>query len=172
MNTETLVLDGAMQVIGRITWEEAFKFLCQEKIEVIKYYKDRFVHSAHKAWQIPAVVRLITGYLTTNKQRVKYSRENVWLRDRGKCGYCSKAVSKAKFTLDHVVPRASGGVTKWENVVTSCRSCNQYKADNTPEQAGMVLRIKPMKPASLPKNASLMGSIPEEWKEVVSWFKK
>jgi hypothetical protein len=51
---------------------------------------------------------------------------------------------------DHVVPRVRGGHTVWENIVTSCYACNDRKGSRTPEEAGMTLRKKPLKPSSLP----------------------
>lgn len=48
--------------------------------------------------------------------------------------------------MDHVLPRSQGGTTVWENVVTACRECNHKKGGRTPEQAGMVLMIKPRQP--------------------------
>ena len=37
-------------------------------------------------------------------------------------------------------------VTCWENSAAACRPCNARKADRSPAQAGMVLRIYPRVP--------------------------
>jgi len=44
------------------------------------------------------------------------------------------------------VPRAQNGLDVWENVVAACKGCNNFKADRTPEQAGMELLAIPFKP--------------------------
>jgi 5-methylcytosine-specific restriction endonuclease McrA len=48
--------------------------------------------------------------------------------------------------MDHVHPKSKGGLTEWENIVVSCTDCNSYKANRTPEEAGMTLLRKPVKP--------------------------
>lgn len=42
-----------------------------------------------------------------------------------KCAYCDDHAD----TLDHVIPRAAGGVTVVENLVPACRSCNLAKSN-------------------------------------------
>ena len=71
-----------------------------------------------------------------------YSRANVLRRDRHRCLYCARVAA----TIDHVIPVSRGGTSSWENVVAACASCNGTKADRTPEQAGMPLRVAPWTP--------------------------
>lgn len=50
-------------------------------------------------------------------------RAAVFERDRGRCFYCgAEAV-----VLDHVIPRARGGMTVEFNLVACCRTCNSIK---------------------------------------------
>ena len=51
-----------------------------------------------------------------------------------------------ELTLDHVIPRAQGGKSRWDNCVLACLECNKRKADRTPEQAKMRLKHKPVQP--------------------------
>jgi len=99
--------------------------------------------------RIPSVV-----VFRTNRHRkvnsARLSRKNIWIRDEGRCQYCSKAVSIKEFTLDHVVPKTAGGRTTWSNVVTCCVPCNQRKADHPAHKVGMKLLSQPTKPGSLP----------------------
>lgn len=67
-------------------------------------------------------------------------------RDRNICMYCGKKHSAKVLTRDHVMPRSRKGPDTWENVVTSCQRCNSFKADRTPEEAGMELLGVPFKP--------------------------
>jgi len=55
------------------------------------------------------------------------------------CRYCERKLSRQDATLDHVMPRSRRGGNGIKNLVTCCTPCNQYKADNTPEEAGMIL---------------------------------
>ena len=49
-----------------------------------------------------------------------------------------------------MLPRSQGGKTSWENVVCSCVPCNLRKGGRTPEQAGMALLKKPVRPRWTP----------------------
>lgn len=66
------------------------------------------------------------------------------------CQYCGlkmgqkhlglhKKLEVGDLTLDHIFPSSRGGKTIPENLVTSCKPCNQRKADRTPEEARMPL---------------------------------
>jgi 5-methylcytosine-specific restriction endonuclease McrA len=87
----------------------------------------RLLHSeTHRSWKVPPV-----------------NRRNVLKRDHHTCQYCG---STKRLTLDHVIPRAQGGLHTWQNVVTACESCNSRKGNRTPKQAHMVLRTQPKAP--------------------------
>jgi len=162
---ETLVLDASYRPIDKVHWTRAFTLIFLEKVEVIEEY-DKVVHSSSDAWQVPSVIRFVT-YKKNRKRAIKFSRENVYIRDKGKCQYCLFKIKRQEFTYDHVIPRAQGGKTKWSNVVTACYSCNQKKSDRTPEQARMQLATEPVKPKSLPNVLSFnfvwRDGMPETW---------
>ena len=65
-------------------------------------------------------------------------------------------------TVDHVVPRSQGGASSWTNCVAACVRCNALKADRTPEQAGMKLRRRPVRPEWKPLYAA-HGVRVESW---------
>ena len=67
-------------------------------------------------------------------------------RDAGLCMYCGDAHSLHELSRDHVTPITQGGQDVWNNVVTACRRCNNFKAGRTPEQAGMKLLAVPFVP--------------------------
>ncbi len=77
---------------------------------------------------------------------VKFTRQNVFERDKNTCQYCGIKFDRKDLNIDHVVPRQHGGLTSWTNVVCSCIECNRRKANRTPEQARMRLLRKPKKP--------------------------
>jgi len=78
--------------------------------------------------------------------KTRFSRHNVFLRDRNTCQYCGRRLPRSELNLDHVVPRTLGGRTTWENVVCSCIDCNLRKGGKTPEEAGMRLLRRPRRP--------------------------
>jgi 5-methylcytosine-specific restriction endonuclease McrA len=59
----------------------------------------------------------------------RFKRRMVYRRDHGRCYYCAEAVTREKFTVDHVVPLARGGTDAASNLVTCCKYCNKIKAD-------------------------------------------
>lgn len=74
--------------------------------------------------------------------------ENKFLfrRDKNICLYCGGKFAQSDLSRDHVQPLSKGGIDTWTNVVTSCRRCNNRKADRSPEQASMELLAIPFVP--------------------------
>jgi 5-methylcytosine-specific restriction endonuclease McrA len=103
------------------------------------------IHTPTRAIRIPRVVVLV-AHAHLPRQRVRFSRLNVYARDESTCQYCGRRLPRAELNLDHVVPRSRGGVTSWENVVCSCVPCNLRKGGRTPDEAGMRLLRAPARP--------------------------
>lgn len=166
----TLVLNQRFQPVAIISWQRAITLLFQGKVEVIDEYEDKVVRSVSLQLNVPSIVRFLTG-LSRRKRAVKFSRENIYLRDKGKCQYCSFSVPRHEATYDHVIPRVKGGTTCWENVVICCVPCNQEKGGRTPIQAGMRLITDPVKPTKLPDIFTLTFTwkkgMPDSWKQWV-----
>jgi 5-methylcytosine-specific restriction endonuclease McrA len=164
MDTTTLVLSASFEPIHQIGWQRAITLLFTGRIEVLAEYEDRVVRSPSRTVKVPAVIRFLTQALI-RRRGLKFSKENVYARDKGRCGYCGLLVPFAQVTLDHVLPRTRGGTTRWENIVVACFGCNQNKRDRTPEQAGKRLLVTPEKPRHLPEAVRLeVGSIPALWR--------
>ncbi len=68
-------------------------------------------------------------------------------------------------TIDHVIPKARGGVDSWENLVAACIYCNNKKGDKTPSEANMNLLIKPFKPNHILFIKNAVGKLDENWKK-------
>jgi 5-methylcytosine-specific restriction endonuclease McrA len=165
---ETLVLDIRYIPVARVSWQRAITLLWEGKVEVVEAYEDRKVRSVTLEFRVPAVIRFLRA-VRGKRRAIKFNRENVYTRDKGRCQYCSIAVPRHDFTYDHVVPRAQGGRTAWENVVVSCTPCNQKKGGRTPGQAGLRLVYAPVRPKFLPDSVRLTFSwrkgMPEPWKQ-------
>jgi len=95
---------------------------------------------------VPRVIQL-AFYDRVPRRHVRFSRQNVYARDRETCQYCARRLPRSQLNLDHVVPRSQGGASTWENVVCSCHRCNWRKGGRTPEQSGLRLLRKPTRPA-------------------------
>ncbi len=67
-------------------------------------------------------------------------------RDDHLCMYCGERFGNSQLSRDHVTPISQQGQDIWNNVVTSCKRCNNDKAGRTPEQAGMALLAVPFTP--------------------------
>jgi len=84
------------------------------------------------------------------KERDEYvpplSNEGLFARDGGMCMYCGKSPPSLSLSRDHITPMSWGGTDTWNNVVTACKRCNNYKAGRTPEKAGMTLLAVPFTP--------------------------
>ena len=99
-----------------------------EKATVLDWYEDWVVHSTSWETRVPAV--LILKEYEKTKSTVRYSKQNVFLRDGYVCQYCGVHVDKKTATLDHVVPVSHGGKSTFENSTTACHPCNASKGNN------------------------------------------
>lgn len=170
-----LVLSKTWEPMDRISWEEAFTVLFggegARKAEVIEFDAARVVHSGSPAgdlreWRVPSVIRFVNAMVPELKG-VRFSRENIYARDRGCCQYCGQHVLPDDWEYEHVVPRSKGGHTTWENIVVACTACNQRKGNRTPAQAGMRLLSRPAKPGKMLRRRALLAwqpGMPEAWR--------
>jgi 5-methylcytosine-specific restriction endonuclease McrA len=127
------------------SWQDAIKAAFMDRVEIVAEY-DYEVHSPSVSLKIPSVV-VLKDYVKPRK-RVAFTRFNVFLRDEFRCQYCGK---KGELTFDHIVPRSSGGITSWGNVVAACAPCNMRKGSKSLRRAGMSLR----KPTRTPEAEQL-----------------
>ncbi len=115
--------------------QTAIKALFLERVDIVATY-EREVHSPTRAMKLPSVIAL-RQYVRPSEYPA-FTRFNLFLRDRFQCQYCGEL---DELTFDHVVPRAQGGRTTWENVATACAPCNLRKVT---AQLQARLRILPI----------------------------
>lgn len=121
-------------------WQDAVKAAWLDRVDIIAEY-DEVARSPSMQIRIPSVV-VLKDYVKPQR-RVAFTRFNLFLRDEFCCQYCG---TTGDLTFDHVVPRASGGRTSWENVVAACSRCNLRKGSKSLRQSGMSLRTPPRQP--------------------------
>lgn len=167
---ETLLLNATFEPLKVITWQRAVTLMFLGKVEVIEEYEDEEISSVSFTIKMPSVVRLLR-LIRPRSRRVKFSRLNVFLRDRNTCQYCGTTQPTNELTYDHIVPRSRGGRTEWENIVTACVACNRQKGGRTPAEAGMRLLAKPSRPTYLPelKVTITFKRTPESWRDYLYW---
>ncbi len=95
--------------------------------------------------RVPRVILLMV-YDRLPRKEVKFTRHNIFERDKNTCQYCGKTLDRIELNLDHVVPKNRGGPTTWENIVCSCIPCNTRKANRTPRESSMNLIRDPKRP--------------------------
>ncbi|HCQ67350.1 MAG TPA: HNH endonuclease [Rhodobacteraceae bacterium] len=148
-------------------WQEAVKAVFLERVTILAEY-DEVVRSPSIEIRIPSVV-VLKDYVKPQK-RVAFTRFNLFLRDAFCCQYCG---AKGDLTFDHVVPRARGGITSWENVVAACSRCNLRKGSKPLSRSGLTLRKPPRQPGAV----ELMnlgrkfppGYLHQSWMDFLYW---
>ncbi|MBI2345724.1 MAG: HNH endonuclease [Deltaproteobacteria bacterium] len=180
LHTDCLVLNRSYFPIHVTTVRRAFCMLYQGIVKAVNeeyetYTFDDWAELAAEAHhdtvgvvgrviRVPRVV-LLVAFDRLPKRGIRFSRINILLRDRHRCQYCGRQLPRIDLNLDHVTPRSLGGLTTWENVVTSCHTCNLRKGGRSPEAAGMQLIRKPFRPSSVPfVDLSLKRLRYAEWK--------
>lgn len=148
-------------------WQEAVKAAFLDRVTILAEY-DQVVHSPSTEFRLPSVV-VLKDYVRPAKT-MAFTRFNLFLRDEFTCQYCG---SHGEMTFDHVIPRARGGRTTWENVVAACSPCNLRKGSKTVAGAGYKLRRVPRAPD--PEQLRNVGRkfppnhLHESWMDFLYW---
>lgn len=134
-----VLLNASYEPLGTVTFQHAVRMLVREVAIVEQAHDERRV--GPHPW--PLVIRLVRYVAARWMYRTAaYSRASVLIRDGHTCAYCGAHAT----TVDHLLPQSRGGRWTWLNTVAACRGCNGRKADRTPSEAGMRLRITPYEP--------------------------
>lgn len=166
---QVLLLNMSYEPLKVINWKRAINLFLLGKVEVLEEY-GREIHSVSFSIRLPSVVRLLR-MVKRPKSSVKFSRQNIYGRDKYRCQYCGEKFPSEELTYDHVIPRSRGGRTEWANIVTCCISCNRKKGGQTPAEARMKLIRKPSRPTWLPAVRITIGytEVPTSWRDYLYW---
>lgn len=185
LDQPVLVLNRLWQAVNTCTARRAFTLLYQGHAQVVSADNDNnFLTHDFQSWRdlsrsqpdaesvrtislnirIPRIIVLLI-FERLPKKEVKFTRHNVFERDKNTCQYCDKVFDRSELNLDHVLPRDRGGQTSWENIVCSCIPCNTKKGNRLPHECGMQLRRKPKRPKWRPFiNVSFASHHHESWR--------
>lgn len=185
---KVLVLNRNWQAVNIVGVRQGMAVLFQERAQVVYSRGEHFDLMSLEDWigfslrhpplpdepylrtvrmdlRIPRIL-LLGAYDRIPLQEVRFSRENVFIRDHYTCQDRNRRFKASELNLDHVIPRHMGGQTSWENIVTSCVHCNSKKANRLPHEAGMVLRHRPTHPGSRPFLGGFnydLQQVPDSW---------
>jgi 5-methylcytosine-specific restriction endonuclease McrA len=159
--------------LSLIPAEDAVHALYRERVSVVESWDDAVFRSPSVTIPVPKVV-MLRHYAPVSAEP-KFCRRSILLRDRYRCGYCGEQFASHELTFDHVVPRAKGGRTTWENILSACVRCNALKKDRDANFSGRkgVLaedgRLRPLKRPRRPTTAELLRAglefLPSDIKE-------
>lgn len=155
-NKAVLVLNASFEPIQICSARRAFALIVKDRA----FAQEETNISVRPGVMIPSVLRL-KEYTRIPHRGQEVSRRNILLRDRHQCMYCAKKCRPEVLTLDHVIPKSRGGPSSWSNLVACCEKCNRFKADRTPEEAGMVLIRKP-RPETIHTSRHILRSMGAE----------
>ena len=144
--SDTLVLDTLGFPVAFVSWQRAVNLQWQDRAVVVTEDAKRVLRSPSFEMGMPRVIKLRNHISRKLRLKVPMTRRNIAIRDNSSCQYCGVVLETAEYTIDHVLPRARGGSSVWANLVLTCAQCNKRKSDRTPQEAGLVLRQKPMEP--------------------------
>ena len=155
---QVLLLNSNEEPLQLTTWRRALVLLLKGKAECLEKISTLDSYIKIDNTYIPKVIRLKYEMAIPDSE-LPFSRENIFTRDNYTCQYCGKKLPASELTLDHVFPKSRLGPDTWENIVACCKTCNQYKANRTPKEAGMKLLRRPERPSDsklfeLTKNSS------------------
>ncbi len=188
LDTGVLVLNRLFQAIQITSVRRAFALLYKGDARVVQpdystydwenwvdiplQPADEFISTPQMRIKVPRVV-IIIHFDHMPPHEVRFTRKNIYVRDRSRCQYCGQHFTTRELNLDHVIPLSRGGRSTWENVVCCCLECNSLKGNCLPEEAGLSLLKVPKKPHWHPLiQISFRGRPYETWRnflDVAYW---
>ena len=140
-----VILNGDYTYLNIVDWRKALCLLYKGKTEVLKYSETIIRNCEGVITRLPIVMRLIKIFRLIYRNKVPFTKKNIFVRDGYKCMYCGTSGS-VKLTIDHIIPLSRNGKTNFENCVSACRPCNNKKGRRTPSEAKMYLLRQPHAP--------------------------
>lgn len=149
MNGQAILLNADYSFLNTVSVKKAICLITKGKAEIVKAYNNTIRNfESTIVFNAPKIIKLVKFVRLMFKKEVPLSKRNIFVRDGYQCQYCGKQFSNGSktITIDHILPKSSGGKTTWDNCVTSCKQCNTYKGRNKLSETDLTLRNKPTKP--------------------------
>jgi 5-methylcytosine-specific restriction endonuclease McrA len=143
LHRKILLLNASYEPLSLVTAPKALTLVWRRVAEVLELDRGQFVRTTRFEFELPSVIRLTQYIDIRQRQNRVTNRHRIFARDHYRCQYCGRRGTAFDLTLDHILPKSRGGRTVADNLVTSCKACNNRKGDRTPEEARMPLLTNP-----------------------------
>ena len=169
-----LLLNSDWTPLRFVPERRALGLLFRDRAEIVSVdgnssstWEDEIISTISATFRIPATIRL-KKYVERKWKPPRFRKKVLFNRDDWKCQYCGLQLQEETVTIDHVLPTSRGGKTSWHNCVTACKQCNKKKANRTPEEAEMRLKVAPMVPTTVHFwNAYRVSEWHEDWSHLL-----
>ncbi len=157
LSQQVLRTDAAGMPLEWVDYREAVRIYYLEQVAYSYGSVIYEVHGGYNAYTKSRSIITVNSIIATRgdshaalKARAYYvpplNNQTLFARDTHLCMYCGDQFPARGLSRDHIIPLSRGGKDTWTNVVTACKRCNNRKAGQTPEQAGMELIAVPFTP--------------------------
>lgn len=173
-----LALNASYEPLVMLPVQRAVRLVMEGRAELVEAHGTRVIRSAGREVPLPAVIRLVRYVYVPRRMRRGVTNTILFARDGYTCAYCGRHRDRLRarefLTRDHVQPQSRfarrGDANTWDNCVTACSTCNNRKADRTPGEAGLVLRVTPAEPHFVHLEWSVRRLTPLQRKYVAQFF--
>jgi len=145
-----LALNASFEPLTIVPPRRAVRLVLDRKAEILEEDEGRAFRSEREEVPFPLVIRLVRYVHVPRRFRRQVTNTFLFARDGYCCQYCGRHRSELRgrqfLTREHILPLSRGGGNTWDNVVTSCSTCNNRKGNRLPEEAGLTLLSKPREP--------------------------
>ncbi len=143
LTRKVLLLNATYEPLSLVSAPKAVTLIWRRVAESLEIDHGYTLRSPRYVFEVPSVIRLTQYIDVRSRQNRVTNRHRILARDHYRCQYCGLRGTAFDLTLDHIMPRSRGGRTVAENLVTSCKECNNRKGSRTPEEARMPLLTNP-----------------------------
>ena len=143
-------------------WSETYIF------DTMEDKTKRYINCGKFFMRVPEII-VLSDFNKVNNTSVRLTRRNLLIRDHNTCQYTGKQLPSSELNMDHIIPRASGGKTTWENVVMADWRINSQKGSKSLKDSGLQLIANPVKPRWNPLYSKHVRSnnVKESWKKFI-----
>lgn len=135
-NSRCVVLNASYEPLSVVSGKRGLRLLIEGRAVMTEQHPHDVVRTVTKKFPLPTQVRLVQYIKTQPAMRIPahLTQRNLFIRDEYTCQYCKRhrrGLEKGEcLTRDHIIPIVRGGKNAWNNVVASCRKCNNIKSEH------------------------------------------
>ena len=151
-----LAVNSSGEALGWITYERSAFYYAKDKVawslgqyEVVLRGGINAKSGKQSILSMDTIVALSndTSPYKHRRDSPPLTNKTLFERDLYMCAYCGGIYKKPDLTRDHVHPQSKGGKDTWENCVTACKTCNNWKGDKDLASADLQLKYVPYAPS-------------------------